>query len=200
MLQSYPIMVPGDDGEMGEYYFSAHLYLLAAMNSADASVAPVDVAFLRRWEPFELLPDVAVANTALGLGQDPSLDDTRDALLRVLVDAWEQVNDRISLLRGSEYQLGHAFMIPEPERDLSHATLAASFVRERWSQLERHVHELFFGDPRAEVAVMGGSADSPYQVQELYLGTELGTRIIRPDPTTVAEWTNTLNAVATRGE
>ena len=120
-----------------------------------------------------------------------------DELLGAFVDAWERVNDRISLLRGVEYQLGHAVAIPEPGRDLSNAVLAVSFVKERWSQLERHVHELFFGDPRAEVAVLGGIAEETYRIEEGYLRTELTTRVIHPKPSTQEEWTAILKAVAT---
>ena len=195
--QSYPTRLSSEDGQLEDYYFSPHLYLLAAMNLADASVAPMDVAFLRRWAPFELLPDIAVARDALGLAQGSGSAGSSDELLGAFVDAWERVNDRISLLRGVEYQLGHAVAIPEPGRDLSNAVLAVSFVKERWSQLERHVHELFFGDPRAEVAVLGGIAEETYRIEEGYLRTELTTRVIHPKPSTQEEWTAILKAVAT---
>ena len=194
--QSYPTRLSSDDGELDDYYFSPHLYLLAAMNLADASVAPIDVAFLRRWEPFELLPDVEVARSALGLTQGSGPVGSSDELLKAFVNAWKHVNDRISLLRGIEYQLGHAIAIPEPGRELSNAVLAASFVRERWSQLERHVHELFFGDPRAEVAVLGGVAEETYRIEEGYLRTELTTRVVRPEPNTPEKWIEMLTTVA----
>lgn len=42
------------DGQMMEYAFSPNLYILAAMNQADASVAPLDVAFMRRWQSYSL--------------------------------------------------------------------------------------------------------------------------------------------------
>lgn len=199
-LQSYPTRLSSDGGDLEDYYFSPHLYLLAAMNLADASVAPIDVAFLRRWEPFELSPDVAVAKNNLGLTQDSGSVDPPAELLRAFVNAWQRVNDRISLLRGNEYQLGHAIAIPEPGRDLSNVELAASFVRERWLQLERHVHELFFGDPRAEVAVLGGMAEGTYQIEEGYLRTELTTRVLRPKPNTPEEWKEMLRAVGSGGQ
>lgn len=44
------------DGQMIEYAFSPNLYILAAMNQADASVAPLDVAFMRRWQSYKLTP------------------------------------------------------------------------------------------------------------------------------------------------
>ena len=198
--QSFPLMLPNDSGEKAEYYFSSHLYVLAAMNSADASVAPMDVAFLRRWEPFQLLPDVAVARDALGLTQGSQPQEITVELLGAFVDAWQEVNDRISLLRGSEYQLGHAVVIPELGRDLSNGEKAAAFVKERWSLLEQHVGELFFGEPRRQVAALAGSAEGTYECQEGYVGNELTMRIIRPNPASPEEWTAMLQQVSSSAE
>lgn len=192
--ESYPIMLPNDAGDMEEYFFSDHLYLVAAMNAADASVAPMDVAFLRRWAPVHILPDIGVARLSLGLSAESEGD--ADGMLRALVNAWEQVNERISDLRGRDYQIGHGVLIPEAGRDVSDLLLATSFVAERWSQVEQHVGELFFGDLRAEVAVLGGFAEDVYRVEEGYLRTELTTRVIRPNPVDSEEWTTMLQAIA----
>ena len=194
-----PILLPCDSGERTEYYFSNHLYILAAMNAADAFVAPMDVAFLRRWEPFELFPDVDVAKTALELPTGSDSNCVIGELLEAFVDAWQGVNDRISLLRGSEYQVGHAVVIPEARRNLSEVGLVVAFVQERWSQLEQHVGELFFGEPRREVAALTGSAAGSYECREGFVGNELTIRVARPSPTTPEDWINMLRAVATGG-
>ena len=194
--ESYPMMLPDDTGEMEEYYFSDHLYLLAAMNAADASVAPMDVAFLRRWAPIRIFPNPALARIALGLSSESGEDGDSKKLLGALVDAWEQVNVRISRLRGREYQIGHGVVIPEAGRDVSNLQSATSFVQERWSQVEQHVGELFFGDPRAEVAVLGGYAEDTYRLEEGYLRTELTTEVIRPAPATSEAWATMLEAIA----
>ena len=39
-------LVNPDDGDLIEYAFPSRLYILAAMNQADVSVEPLDVAFL----------------------------------------------------------------------------------------------------------------------------------------------------------
>ena len=193
---SYPVQLPGDD-DLEDYYLSAHLYVLAAMNEADASVAPVDVAFRRRWAQFPLLPDSHVAREELQKALAADAPDSATALLEAFVDAWERVNDRISLLRGSEYQMGHAIAIPEPGREFPGAPELAGFVQERWRQLEQHVAEVFFGDQPAEVAALAGSARGRYSLRELPVGTEQGMRIERAaDPATPGGWTELLRQLA----
>ena len=198
--QSFPLMLPNNQGETIEYYFSSHLYVLAAMNLADASVAPLDVAFLRRWAPYQLLPNIAVARDALGLSQGSPSQGPVVELLRAFTDAWQKVNERILLLRGSEYQLGHAVVIPEPGRDLSSAEKATVFVKERWSLFEQHVDELFFGEPRRQVAALAGSAEGTYECREGYVGNELTMRFIRPNPTSLEEWAAMLQKVSCGSE
>jgi 5-methylcytosine-specific restriction protein B len=55
-------------GDVIEYALPHDLYILAAMNQADASVEPLDVAFLRRWEPLRLEPDEKTLRAYYGLG------------------------------------------------------------------------------------------------------------------------------------
>ena len=198
--ESYPILLPDDDGVVNPYYLSGHLYIVGTLNAADASVAPMDVAFLRRWDPFELHPVVEVARAALGLNEGGASSSPALELLEKLVRAWEQVNYRVSLLRGSEYQLGHGVMIPEPTRNLSNVENAVSFVRERWAKIEQHVGELFFGEHHAQVAVLGGENEDVYRVEEGYLRAEMTTRIVRPNPTTAEEWAQMLVEVAPDSE
>src|SRR5690606_237080 len=57
--QFFELLNP-DDGELIEYAFPRRLYILAAMNQADVSVEPLDVAFLRRWIPYNLEPSTDV--------------------------------------------------------------------------------------------------------------------------------------------
>ena len=131
-VSSYPIQLPGDDGRVRPYYLADRLYILAAMNEADASIAPIDVAFRRRWYQFDLQPDEEIARRTLGTSGNPSIE----GLLKELLAAWMAVNNRIALLRGSEYRIGHALVMPEPERDIRIASEAVLFVQDRWRQLE----------------------------------------------------------------
>ena len=194
---SYPMQLPNDEGQIEPYFLSAHLYILAAMNEADASIAPIDVAFRRRWELVKLTPDVGIAHEALGINQGTLAPSATENLLVAFIKAWQAVNERITILRGSDYQLGHSIVIPEQGRELTDASMAATFVEERWCQLERHVGEVFFGDPRAEVAALAGSTENIYSLVERYVGTERGATVNHPQsPNTPEEWTERLKALA----
>ena len=64
--QYFDLLNPAD-GELIEYAFPSRLFILAAMNQADVSVEPLDVAFLRRWAPFNLEPSTKVLRDYFGL-------------------------------------------------------------------------------------------------------------------------------------
>jgi 5-methylcytosine-specific restriction protein B len=69
------------------------------MNTADRSLAGLDVALRRRFEFVEMLPD----SSAL---QEASVDGIAlDALL-------DSMNRRIEVLLGRDYMLGHAYFMP----------------------------------------------------------------------------------------
>ena len=106
--------------EITEYALPHDLYLLAAMNQADASVEPLDVAFMRRWEPLQLNPDEQILRNFYKLGakrREPLPDspsNVNDAL-EASVKAWAKINEQISLGRGSEFQIGHGVLMNKPE-------------------------------------------------------------------------------------
>ena len=198
-VMSYPLQMPDIHGCPQPYYLSAHLYLVAALNEADASIAPIDVAFRRRWEHVLFRPDKRIAMELLGLGHESEPLSPTQRLLQGLVDAWSVVNRRLELLRGKDYQAGHAAIIPEHDQQIPDAGSAVAFVKERWRQIETHVSEVFYGDPRAEVAVLAGSSDV-YLIEEELVGTELGTTIKRPlEPVTLEGWTALFNRIADSG-
>jgi len=105
-------------GEVIEYALPHDLYILAAMNQADASVEPLDVAFLRRWEPLRLEPDERVLREFYGLGPvNADLLPDRPAssadALEASVRAWVAVNEQVALGRGPEFQIGHGVLMSE---------------------------------------------------------------------------------------
>lgn len=150
--QTFEIL--SDLGENLDYALPEDLYILAAMNEADTSVEPLDVAFLRRFAPYRLEPDVDVLRKHLGLEQAvsgepiPATAATAADVYRALVSTFQFMNARIGLARGSGYQLGHGALMHRvaPTDDLIGAL---TYAAEAWATMKQHLDEVFFGDTRA---------------------------------------------------
>lgn len=175
-------------GKVVEYALPHDLYILAAMNQADASVEPLDVAFLRRWEPLRLEPEEKALRAFYGLGAwgAYALPDTpakvADAL-EASVRAWRAVNEQVALGRGPEFRVGHGVLmldlhlhtLPLPE------VLAALCVG--WAKVRAHVEEVFFGDTRGIAATLNaldGPAFSPFKLTETTFADDLRYRLEGP--------------------
>lgn len=115
--QSFEIL--GDQGQHQTLTLPGEVYILAAMNEADTSVEPLDVAFLRRFAPYRLEASQRVLREHLGLpavaSPLPAIPAASTDYLEGLVQAWSSINERILLGRGQPYQLGHgALMFRKP--------------------------------------------------------------------------------------
>lgn len=162
-----------DAGELNDFSLPERLYILAAMNQADTSVEALDVAFLRRFEPYRLEPDESVLVRRFSI---PSLDAALPAVaasasdvFTAAVGAWRAVNRRISLGRGPEFQLGQGvFPLSRPVPE--DVAGALKFVAGPWGRIRTHIDEVFFGNAAGIGAVLNvGSAESPLRlVEELF--------------------------------
>lgn len=173
--QTFEIVNPVD-GKMVEYAFSPNLYILSAMNQADVSVAPLDVAFLRRWQPYKLRPNYEVVAKKYGvnLSQDtPDIPATSQDVIGVATRALREINKKITIGRGEDYQLGHGvFLTSEPKDNTVDAAL--EFVLETWSMIYSHIEELFFGDVESIAFIVGANKDSsPYETIEANFAGEM---------------------------
>lgn len=162
------------DGEPQELGIPHHVYLLAAMNQADTSVEPLDVAFLRRFEVYVLSPDEAAVRAYFALSPPTNtvLPPTAGApadVLEACVLAWRRVNERISLARGPEFQIGHGiFMEASPSGAVTDSDKAVKIASQVWSRIFTHVSEVFFGDTRGlAAAVRAGTQGHPFTLEEL---------------------------------
>lgn len=170
--QYFDLLSPDGAGIVA-YALPADLYILAAMNQADASVEPLDVAFLRRWEPYLLEPDAGVLRGYFGIAAAnvqaaiPEAATDPKHVYEASVRAWQAVNKRISLGRGPEFQIGHGvFMATPAPATLVEANAAMAVA---WSKVRAHVSEVFFGDLRGTAATLNaidGPAFHPLRLQE----------------------------------
>lgn len=190
--QYFEILDPST-GKLVEYALPENLYILAAMNQADASVEPLDVAFLRRWEPISLTPNIKVlkefyeldsyVNSTLPESLDMQDDIIKKGfLLEASMRAWVAVNEKISIGRGSEYQIGHGFLMTTTQpRSLSldevYETLCVG-----WAKIRAHIEEVFFGDVQGIAAMLNaGSQGSIFKLKEVEFANIMITRIQGPE-------------------
>jgi len=175
-------------GDLIEYALPHDLYILAAMNQADASVEPLDVAFLRRWEPMRLEPNESALRTFYGLGAKgssalPDVPANVHDALEASVRAWVAVNAQIALGRGPEFQIGHGVLMSDlkpQELPLSDA-LGALCVG--WAKVRAHVEEVFFGDTRGIAAALNaldGPVFNPFKLTETTFADDLRFRLEGP--------------------
>lgn len=176
--QYFELLQP-ETGDLIEYAFPHHLYILAAMNQADVSVEPLDVAFLRRWVPFNLAPRPEILRAFFSL---PSVPEPIPAgpervadVFEVAVQAWEKVNERISLGRGPEFQMGHGILMTVEGSVPSTIDDALAFVASSWRAIRAHLEEVFFGDIRGLAAsfnALGDVGAHPYSLEEVFFADE----------------------------
>jgi len=145
-----------DSGLSTRYALPTHLYLVATMNQADTSVESLDVAFLRRWARYRLSPSVEVLLEFFGLDGSEDQPDVATASKHVYaaaVAAWVAVNNRISVGRDVEFQIGHGVLMAggTPPTD---PVAAAAYIVQGWEDIRSHVEEVFFGDVLAVAEVL----------------------------------------------
>ena len=170
-------LIDPSTGDLIEYAFPPRLYILAAMNQADVSVEPLDVAFLRRWTPFNLEPKSSVLRTHFGLSTTPasSLPPTPSSAADVIeaaIQAFDAVNARIALGRGPEFRIGHGVLMPNNAKPSSVADTLAHFAT-AWRTIKNHIDEAFFGDVRGTAIILNadrGIAGNPYVLEETSFG------------------------------
>lgn len=194
--------VIGDDGRPKSFALPADLYVIAAMNEADTSVEPLDVAFLRRFATFRIDPkrDVLESHfqitSKLNSGDLPSTPEKPSDYYLALVLAWVRLNQRISLSRGAGYQLGHGALM----RSLAQTDSLESaylYVSQAWSTLKAHLDEVFFGDTRAIADLIAtGAHGNPYIVEEGILAGQNVSRVVGPTMLNPAELYGVLKAIS----
>jgi 5-methylcytosine-specific restriction protein B len=189
-----------DEGDYEPYAFPKHLYVLAAMNQADTSIEALDVAFMRRWEPYRLAPDATVLMAHLGLasatGDLPDTPATQEDVYRAAVRAWDAVNRRIRLGRGPEFEIGHGVLMQgEPPETVVEAL---AYVRVGWRRIRQHLDEVFFGsvDGLAAALNVDGTTDHPIKRETALFANDSVSFLDEPNPPDDETLYKILSAVA----
>lgn len=117
-----------------EFGVPPNLYIIGTMNSADRSIALLDIALRRRFEFIEMLPDPSQIAGADGNGKVPVADGEPIDLRAMLAI----MNDRIEFLFDRDHCIGHAYFMEV--KDFPSLT---AVIRNRVVPL---LQEYFYGD------------------------------------------------------
>lgn len=177
-----------DDGTTDVIGLPFPLYMIAAMNEADTSVEPLDVAFRRRFSSFRLDPDRNVLSTYLGLinpaNIPPEVASTSKDVYLAVFKAWEKVNEMIGEVRGPEYRLGHGSLMWLDASEVSgQLDLALDYATESWSFLFSHIGEVFYGDTRAIAHMLGAGMGGDIHLIESFFLDRHTAKLILPEVT-----------------
>jgi 5-methylcytosine-specific restriction enzyme B len=171
-----------------ELRLPAGLQIVAALNSSDRSVAPLDAALRRRFAILSVGPDPAVLAKHLGVDEVTEADvftpSTADAnawtstdVKRLALHLLVSLNPRIAAVLGEDFLLGHALLWPVGEADDAgvRSALCSAFDE----RIAATLRLTFVDQDDLLAAVLGvGTPDAPAP------GSRVATW--RPAPATVA--------------
>lgn len=115
----------------------SNLYVIGTMNSVDRSIALVDMALRRRFEFVSIRPDSSLIR--------------EDALKEFNIQkVFQKLNDKIAVVLGTEYQIGHSYFMGKNTASLS------AFKRVWFGNILPLLQEYLFDDWDKLQAMVGG--------------------------------------------
>ena len=127
------------------FYIPDNLYIIGTMNTADRSLAILDIALRRRFQFIEMMP------------QPVFLRDVR--IKEIDLEKWlTRLNNNIQILRGREFTLGHAFFKELKNKENQDIESLAEIMR---SSILPLLDEYFFEDWEGIRDVLSVTDDNP---------------------------------------
>ena len=124
-----------------EFGLPSNIHFIGTMNTADRSIAQVDIALRRRFEFIEILPNPKIITNGLSDTEQQSLKDSLDGI--ELKDILDTLNQRIEYFEGRERQIGHSYFMgcktKEDVDKVMHSRivpLLAEYFFEDWSKVK----------------------------------------------------------------
>lgn len=146
--------------DLGRFRMAHHIYTLASMNSVDRMVAPLDSALRARFQVIEVPPDYAFlrrrfSDVLAGIDGDVQEREWR-VTFNLAYGLLSTVNRKISVLRGPDFRLGHAYLLPVFSENKPVSERRRELTAVLTQQVLPQLTELFRTDPEALFEVLGG--------------------------------------------
>ncbi len=120
-----------------------NLYIIGTMNTADRSIALLDLALRRRFSFLEVTPDPSLLKTVAGVD------------LRALLT---KLNERVELLLDRDHRIGHSYFMVESAADLHFAW---------FSRVVPLLQEYFYNDSERLYALLGDGFMKKVEIEGL---------------------------------
>jgi len=126
-----------------------NLHVFGTMNTADRSIALLDVALRRRFEFEELMPDVEFVRSELvaALDAEETEIDLSADQVELICDVFIKLNQRITILLDRDHQLGHSYFMQVRSMADTHKVL--------YGQVFPLIQEYFYNNREQLIKVLG---------------------------------------------
>jgi 5-methylcytosine-specific restriction protein B len=145
----------------------SNLYVIGTMNTADRSIALIDVALRRRFEFEEMMPNVGVIREILSDKAGENADTQLSAdQVDLVCHAFEVLNRRITVRLDRDHQIGHSYFLDATSMARLHQALYGrvfpllqEYFYNDWESLRLVLGEYDGGANRGFVASLEGEYD-----------------------------------------
>jgi len=104
-----------------------NLHVIGTMNTADRSIALLDVALRRRFKFEEIMPDAGVLRAVLP-GRVEDHVDQPDEFVDLVVSVFEKINKRVQFLYDRDHMIGHAYYLQATDHAAFRDVLVKSVI------------------------------------------------------------------------
>jgi DNA polymerase III delta prime subunit len=149
-----------------------NLYIIGTMNTADRSIALIDIALRRRFGFIELMPDYGVLEGEL---LSSNISNDVKVLRELAIKVLKSINERIKKLYDRDHQIGHSYLLKLKEfEDLENAVKTLRFIW--YYEILPLLQEYFYDSPEKLGKVLNDSfvkiEDNNFEFEDIKEGNE----------------------------
>lgn len=146
-----------------------NLYIIGTMNTADRSIALIDIALRRRFGFIELMPDYGILERVL-LESNILEDEEVKEIRKLAINALKALNERIKREYDRDHQIGHSYLFKLKEAVDKNSTLTTlKFIW--YHEILPLLQEYFYDSPDKLEKVLNGRfvevGDSYFEFKEV---------------------------------